>query len=301
MNVPQPHAPANENAEAALRNARKDHAQPVLIAGGGIGGLAAAIALAKRGISSHVLERRAAFDEEGAGIQIGPNGTRILRRLGVADALFPHVAVPEAIRVRDGTSGSKLATLPLGQWIAERHDAPYWVAHRGDLHDALLHAARAEPRVALSSGFDVAEIATDGETVAVASSEGRTWTGKALIAADGVWSAVRSLHFDRRGPRFFGKSAVRTVIAAEAAPQTLRDLETNLWLFPGAHIVHYPVAAGRELALVAIVDDVHDDKDWSAPVPARWVQQRLPPRAPALHDLLEQGQSSGLFPLQRPC
>jgi len=291
MSVPRPHAPANENAKAALDDARKDRAQPVLIAGGGIGGLAAAVALARRGIASHVLEQRAAFQEEGAGIQIGPNGTRILRSLGVADALRPHVAVPEAIRVREGTSGSDLASLPLGRWIAERHGAPYWVAHRSDLHAALLSAARAESLVALSLGFEVVGIATDGQMVAVASADERAWTGKALIAADGVWSAVRSLQFDPRAPRFCGKSAARSVFACEAVPDSLRELETNVWLFPGAHVVHYPVANGRELALVAIVDDKHDDKDWSAPIPAQWVQQRLPPCAPPLEDLLTKAQT----------
>lgn len=291
MSVPRPHTPAIENAKAALENARKDWAHPVLIAGGGIGGLAAAVALAQRGIASHILERRAAFHEEGAGIQIGPNGARILRLLGVAETLRPHVAVPESIRVRDGTSGEELACLPLGRWIAARHGAPYWLAHRSDLHAALLGAVRAEPLVALSLGVDVAEIATDGQAVAVTSTDGHAWTGKALIAADGVWSAVRSLQFDPRVPRFFGKSAARTVLPADAVTDTLRDLETNVWLFPGAHIVHYPVANGRELALVAIVNDTHDDKDWSAPIPVSWVQARVPPCAQPLHDLLEKAQS----------
>jgi salicylate hydroxylase len=291
MSVSRTHTLANENANAALENARKDRTQPVLIAGGGIGGLAAAVALARRGIASHVLERRADFHEEGAGIQIGPNGTRILRLLGVADALRPHVAVPESIRVRDGTTGDELACLPLGRWIAARHGAPYWVAHRSDLHNALLRAARAEPLVALSLGFDVAEIATDGQMVAVTSTDGRAWTGKALIAADGVWSTLRSLHFDPRAPRFFGKSAARTVLAAGAVPDTLRNMETNVWLFPGAHVVHYPVANGRELALVAIVNDTHNDKAWSAPIPDNWVQQRVPPCTQPLHDLLENAQT----------
>jgi salicylate hydroxylase len=291
MSVLPPQARANENAEAALQRARNDRAQPVLIAGGGIGGLAAAVALARRGIASHVLERHAAFHEEGAGIQIGPNGTHILRLLGVADALRPHVSVPEAIRVRDGTSGSELACLPLGRWIAERHGAPYWVAHRSDLHAALLHAAHAEPLVALSLGFDVVQLATDGQMVAVTSADGRAWTGRSLIAADGVWSAIRNLQFDPRAPRFFGKSAARTVLAADAVPDTLRDLETNVWLFPGAHVVHYPVANGREFALVAIVDDTHNDRDWSAPVSANWVQQHVPRCALPLHELLSKAQT----------
>ena len=291
MNVARLQAPANANAKAALESASKDRGQAVLITGGGIGGLAAAVALARRGIASHVLERRATFHEEGAGIQIGPNGTHILRLLGVAETLRPHVATPEAIRVRDGASGTDLACLPLGPWIAERHGSPYWVAHRSDLHAALLQAARTEPLVALSLGFDSMEIATDGQVVAVASADGHSLTGKSLIAADGIWSTVRSLQFDPRAPRFFGKSAARTVIAADAVPEALRRQETNVWLFPGAHIVHYPVANQHELALVAIVNDPHADKEWGAPVSASWVQQRVPPCAPALRDLLEKAQT----------
>jgi len=125
MSTPPLDPQANSNAEAALARACNGSApEPVLIAGGGIGGLAAALALARAGIASHVLERRPAFQEEGAGIQLGPNGTRILQHLGVADALRAHVGVPDALSVRDGASGAELARMPLGKWIAARHGAP---------------------------------------------------------------------------------------------------------------------------------------------------------------------------------
>jgi salicylate hydroxylase len=291
MNVPRLQPTANTDAKAALERASKDRGQAVLIAGGGIGGLAAAVALARRGIASHVLERRTTFHEEGAGIQIGPNGTHILRLLGVAETLRPHVVAPEAIRVRDGARGTDLACLPLGRWIAERHGSPYWVAHRSDLHAALLQVARAEPLVALSLGFESTEIATDGQLVAVTSADGHSLTGKSLIAADGMWSTVRSLQFDPRAPRFFGKSAARTVVAAAEVPEAFRRQETSVWLLPGAHIVHYPVANQKELALVAIVNDTQPDKDWGAPVPASWLLQRMPSCTLALRDLLERAQT----------
>jgi salicylate hydroxylase len=291
MTAQQSLAMANETAEAALARSRKSRLDPVLIAGAGIGGLAAAIALARRGIPSHVLERRPAFHEEGAGIQIGPNGTRILKYLKAADALRPHVGLPEAICVRDGTSGEELARLPLGRWIAARHGAPYWVAHRKDLHAALLRTARSEPLVALSMGFGVAEVAADGGHVAVASTAGQAWTGRALIAADGLWSTIRPLLFRTQPPRFAGKSAARSVLALDTLPPEFFKQETGLWLFPDAHIVHYPVSAGAELAVVVIVEDEHEDTEWAAPVHPAWVRQHVPQCAEPLADLLSEAKS----------
>ncbi len=286
MIAPNPASLSNENAQAALSRAHRDQPQPVLIAGAGIGGLAAALALAQRGIPTHILERRPAFHEEGAGIQIGPNGTRILRQLGVADALYPYVGVPESICVREGASGDELTRLPLGRWIEMRHGAPYWVAQRKDLHTTLAQAVRADPLIVLSMGFSVEEIATDGHLVAVASGDGNSWTGKALIAADGIWSQTRTSQFQSEPPQFAGKSAARSVLSLEELPPEYFTPETGVWLFPGAHVVHYPVSAGRALAIVVIVDDEHDDDDWGAPVPPAWVQRRVPHCAQSLSDLL---------------
>jgi salicylate hydroxylase len=284
MTGPQP-AP-NDNARAALARPRSGGAEPVLIAGAGIGGLAAAIALARRGIASHVLERRSAFSEEGAGIQIGPNGTRILRELNVADELQPRVGTPHLISVREGESGIELARLPLGRWIEARHGAPYWVAQRSDLHAALLHAARNEPLIALSMGFAVTEVATEPGRVAVADGTDQAWTGSVLIGADGLWSSVRQLVFQSDKPRFVGKSAARSVIPLDMLPPEFKR-ETGIWLFPDAHVVHYPVSAKTELAIVAILPDRQDDEqDWSAPVPPDWVHEHLPAAAPPLRDLV---------------
>ncbi len=291
MSVAQPDATANATARAALARARTDGARPVLIAGGGIGGLATALALARAGIASHVLEQRAEFSAEGAGIQIGPNGTRILQSLGVSEALSPYVGVPEAIHVRDGATGAELARLPLGRWIAERHGAPYWVVHRGDLHAVLVDAARAEPRITLSIGAAAAAVAADEDAVAVASANGETWTGKALIGTDGLWSAVRTALLPECTPRFAGKSAARSVLPLQEVASELRTQEVGIWLFADAHVVHYPVSGGAALAIVVIVPDTHDDTEWSAPVPPAWVRERLPACAGLLRDLVATPQT----------
>lgn len=294
MTTPTP----DDIAKAALDRAGRDAGGPILIAGGGIGGLATALALARRGIASHVLERRAEYAEEGAGIQLGPNGTRILAELGVANALEPHVGVPEAIVVREGATGAVLARLPLGTWIAERHGAPYWVAHRADLHRALRETAQNEALVSLSMDFGVAGIAAGARTVAIADERGGAATGSALIAADGIWSTIRTRDFRGRAPRFAGKSAARTVLPIDAVPAELRRPETALWLFADAHVVHYPVAAGRELAIVVIVADREGSAEWSTPVAPDWVRRRLPPCAPALRALVAQAADWKTWALQ---
>jgi salicylate hydroxylase len=286
MSVLQLDPLANENAETALAHARKGQPGPVLIVGAGIGGLATSLALARRGIASHVLERRPAFNEDGAGIQIGPNGTRILRQLGVVDALRPHVGVPEALSVRDGLTGKELARLPLGRWLAMRHGAPYWVAHRRDLHAALLQAVRNEPLVAMSMGFDASEVATRDGLVAVAADSRQAWTGRALIAADGIWSPLRSLLFKDAKPTFCGKSASRSIVPLDTLPDEFHRPEATIWLFPDAHVVHYPVSGGSELAVVVVLDDGHESSDWSAPVPPAWIQQSMPECAEALQTLI---------------
>lgn len=298
MSMPRLDPLANENAEAALARAHDGKPGPVLIVGGGIGGLATALALARRGIASHVLERRPAFHEEGAGIQIGPNGTRILHHLGVADALRPHVGVPDALSVRDGRTGTELAHLPLGRWMAMRHGAPYWVAHRKDLHAALMHAVRAEPLIALEMGFDASEVASDAQHAAVATDNGEAWHGRALIAADGIWSPLRTRLIYPTKPKFSGKSAARSVVPLDDLPDDFRRNETTIWLFPDAHVVHYPISGGSELAIIVVLEDQHDSTDWSAPVPPLWIQQNMPPCAERLQALLLAARSWKRWALQ---
>ena len=237
---------------------------PILIAGGGIGGLALALALAQTRRSSIVLEQHDAFATAGAGIQLGPNGVRVLQRLGVAQALRPLVGEPDAIRVHDGRTARTLATLPLGGWIAARHGAPYWVAHRGDLHGALLAAAAAEPRIALRRGFALAFVAETEEGVRATSVGGEVITGCALVGADGLWSSVRQIVCPSTMPRFVGATATRAVIAAAEAGR-LAAPAVGLWLTRGVHVVHYPVRGGAEIAVVVIArEDDWQARDWEA-------------------------------------
>lgn len=261
--------------------------EKVLIVGGGIGGLATALALAKRGIACSVLERRLIFGEDGAGIQIGPNGTRILEAIGAAPFLKARVTVPDALRVLDAGSARQLCTFPLGRWIAQRHGAPYWVAHRRDLHNALLSTAERESLIQIRMGFDIAEVHDDGDTVTAISAEGDRSRGNALVAADGAWSALRTRAFSGATPAYTGKCAVRVVLPIEDVPEALHRTEVHLWLGPDVHVVHYPVCAGHAVAVVAIFDDRQVCVDWTTSCDPAWVTGRTAGFAPMLRELLD--------------
>ena len=241
---------------------------PVLIAGGGIGGLSTAIALGRADFETSVLERSAFTEESGAGIQLGPNATRILRALGVLDLLMPQAFRPEAVWVFDGLTGRKLATVPLGDRAEQRYGAPYLTFHRADLHAGLREAAEAGSTVSLSSGFDVARIEDthrDGATgkITVTDSEGSTLRGSALVGADGLWSTVRKWIAPDASLSFTGATAFRTLLPLSDVPAPFTAPIVGLWLGPNAHLVHYPVRAGEALNVVAVTETGQRGEGWN--------------------------------------
>ena len=253
-------------------------AAPILIAGGGIGGLALALALAHRGLRSTVLEREPVPTAAGAGIQLGPNAVRALQRLGVADALRPHVGEPEAIQVHDGASGRRLARLPLGRWIASRHEAPYWVAHRGDLHGVLLAAVAAHSLIEIRTGFEAVSVAQTAEQVTLTDTNGRCATAPIVVGADGLWSGLRQALMPEAAPRAAGATATRTVLPAARAG-AIADSVVGVWLSPLAHVVHYPVRQGRDIAVVVIAREPQagQRRAWDARADADRLPRRLAP------------------------
>jgi salicylate hydroxylase len=272
--------------------------QPILIAGGGIGGLALALALARRDHPSVVLERQQGFVPLGAGIQIGPNGMQVLQALGIADALRPFAGVPEAIVVHAGPSGRVLTRLPLGNWIASRHGAPYWVAHRGDLHRVLLHAAASEPHITIRTGFDVVSVSQTETGVTAADRSGATVAGRALIGADGLWSTVRHSFSGMPAPEFAGATATRTVIPAGQAGR-LGIPAVGLWLNPQAHVVHYPVRSGSEIAVVVIASETWQSREWDAEADAATLLAQLAGFHPSLTSVLRDVSSWRKWSLYR--
>ena len=236
--------------------------RPVLIAGGGIGGLTTAIALGRKDIDSQVLERSAFDNEAGAGIQLGPNATRILGPLGVLDVLMPKTFRPEAVWLFDGLSGKKLATVPLGDTAERRYGAPYLTAHRADLHEALRAAAANARHVTLTPNFTVASI-EDGGGITVASLDGPSVQGSALVGADGIWSTVRKWIAPEASLAFTGATAFRSLLPLGSLPSPFSEPIVGLWLGPRTHLVHYPVRSGEALNVVAVTETGRKEEGWN--------------------------------------
>ena len=262
------------------------HQRPVLIAGGGIAGLATALALAKRSIPSRILEQRAQPSEAGAGIQIGPNGVRALTALGVAPRLAPHASRPAEIVVHQGASARVLARMPLGAWIEARHGAPYWVVHRRDLQAALLASVAAEPLIEVVTGFTVATAASHRDHVEARGATGETLRGAVLIGADGIRSTIRTTVAPQGRLNFSGSAASRALLPADAATALGNPNTIGVWLAPGAHVVHYPVEAGTKIAVVAIVPDDRLTDDWAAPNDWATLASHLSAFSPVLKNVL---------------
>ena len=235
----------------------------VLIAGGGIGGLAAAVACAQRGVPVQLLERAAQLSEVGAGIQVGPNVTRILRAWGLGDALAQVAAFPKQLQARDAQTGQVLGTLPLGERAQARYGAPYATIHRADLQGLLQRAAQSAGVDMLLGqtvqGWQDSEAALQVNTV-----QGLSFQASALVGADGVWSAVRQQLLGDAPARFTGHLAYRALVAQADLPAHLRSEQVTVWMGPRLHVVHYPVRSGQWLNLVAIVHGAKSEQsqDW---------------------------------------
>ena len=223
--------------------------RPVLIAGAGIAGLSVALALARAGFDTIILEQRADASEIGAGIQLGPNATRLLANLGVADRLRPLVVAPEILQIGQGKSGRPLAELPLGS-LNETHGSPYWTVARADLHAALRDRVIATHRVDIRENFMVESVVRTALGAIAVEASGEQVSGMALIGCDGLWSHVR----DSVAPEVYGKFAGKTAWRA-MLPTAVSSNSVNLWLAPDAHLVHYPVASGHATNLIAIIGD----------------------------------------------
>jgi salicylate hydroxylase len=227
-----------------------------MIAGAGIGGLTAALALLQRGFDVTVFEQAPELRELGAGIQIAANGSRVLIELGLLDALEPIVCHAASKEVRLWNTGQSWKLFDLGADSIRRFGAPYWMVHRGDLHRILLQAVQALKPDAVVTNAQVIGFSQESENVTVDLADGRTASGQALIGADGVHSRLRSQMFRSPQARFTGLMAWRGLAPMDRLCAELqRPVGTN-WIGPGGHVITYPIRGNQLLNFVGLVENV---------------------------------------------
>jgi 2-polyprenyl-6-methoxyphenol hydroxylase-like FAD-dependent oxidoreductase len=237
---------------------------PIIIAGGGIGGLATALGLARNGLKSIVLEQAPQFGEIGAGIQMAPNAFHCFDYLGIADRVRTSAVYVDELILMDAVAGDRIASIPLGDSFIERFGNPYAVVHRADLHRSLLEACQASHLVSLevSARVESYEHHEDG-VFAILSNTERLF-GRALIGADGLHSNIRKQLVGDGDPIVSGHTTYRSVIPTSSMPENLRWNAATLWAGPKCHIVHYPLQGWKVFNLVVTL---HND----AKVPAAGV------------------------------
>jgi salicylate hydroxylase len=240
---------------------------PILVAGAGIGGLTAALALGRAGFRVIVFEAARELQEIGAGIQLSPNASRLLIGLGLGEGLQACSTAPEAVRIIDAHSGSLITSIPLGASAEAQYGAPYWLIHRGDLQRVLLDAVSEQPNITLRLGVRIRghRATSDGVIVAGKTANGVLvqFDGHALIGADGLWSAVRESLGHKGPPQFAGRTAWRATLPSDGLERWLREPAVHLWLGRKSHLVHYPVQAGGAINVVAITESDEQNQDWN--------------------------------------
>ena len=240
--MPQPEAPSQ-----------------LLVVGAGIGGLALAHAWTQQPeLDEHtltVMDQAAQLTEVGAGIQLGPNATRILKAWGLEPALKPFLTVPDGIEALNAR-GQRVGWLPLGEHCQQAHGAPYWTIHRGDLHRVLLESVRSRGRVAIHLSRTLESIRCESANPSVAlkfAHHDEELQGSGLIAADGVWSTVRRGHWPHSVWRDTGQVAYRTLVPMDQVPQRWQSPRVWVWMLPRMHVVAYPIDGGRTLNVVVLM------------------------------------------------
>lgn len=238
----------------------------VVIIGGGIGGLAAALALLERGLDVEIHEQAAELKEVGAGIQISSNGTRVLYDLGLKEALARVQVLPSRRVIRHWSTGETWNWFDLGPATAARYGTPHVMLHRGDLHGALADAVRARKPDAIRLGRRLSDIQTANGHAEARFEDGETVRAAYVIGADGIHSKVRQRLFGADKPEFTGCVAWRGLVPMEKLPSHLAQMQGTNWLGPHGHVLHYPVRRGELMNFISFVER----DDWQI---ESWVTQ----------------------------
>jgi salicylate hydroxylase len=277
----------------------------VIVAGAGIAGLTAALAFSRRGFNVRIFEQTSGFDAVGAGIQLAPNATRILGRLGVLDLLSPRATHPAAVLLKDAATLRLLSRIPLGEIAERRWNAPYLVVHRADLQAALLAAAARESSIEIITGARLTGAQPDGASAVVSIQSGeatRQERSDLVVGADGVWSSLRALCEGDSNSRFSGELAWRaTIDAASEAGAALAALTScdcvTTFLHSGFHLVAYPISAGAAFNLVAFTQGRSAPRNWANKADASKLAHSMRGTEKALRDLVEKAGPWTIWPV----
>jgi salicylate hydroxylase len=234
---------------------------PVLVAGGGIGGLAAALALTRRGLKVKVLEQAAELGEIGAGIQLGPNAFAAFDALGVGPQARGRAVYTDYMVMHDALDEFPVGRIPTGEAFRARFGNPYAVIHRADVHKSLLEGAQASDRIEVQTSCCVQRVEQDDDSVTVVDTQGKRHRGVALIGADGVKSAVRRQYVGDEA-RVSGHVVYRAVVEKKDFPVDLQWNAASIWVGPNCHLVHYPLRGGEQYNVVVTFHS-RDKEEWS--------------------------------------
>lgn len=270
---------------------------PILIAGGGIGGLAAACGLAQKGVRSIVVEQAAQLGEIGAGIQIGPNAFHCFDYLGVGDEARSKAVYIDALRLMDAQNGEDICAVSLGEQFRERFKNPYAVVHRADLHGVLLNFCENSDLIDLRTNHRVEGYEQDGSSVTLTFANQDPITGRALIGAEGLRSPIRQQMIGDGEPRVSGHTTYRSVIPTEQMPEDLRWNAATLWAGPKCHIVHYPLKGWKVFNLVVTYHRDVKEAIAGRPVSKEEVSQGFEHIHPRARQIIEHGDNWKLWVL----
>lgn len=268
-----------------------------IIAGGGIGGLAAALALANKGRRSIVLEQAPKLGEIGAGIQLAPNAFHAFDALGIGERARKGAVFVDELVLMDAVRGDRIVGIPVGERFRDRFKNPYAVVHRADLHDALHDACRESGLVELRVSNRVARYDQDGNGVTATLASGERVEGSALIGADGLWSAVRAQLAGDGAPVVSGHTTFRSVIPTEMMPEDLRWNAATLWAGPKCHLVHYPLKGWKVFNLVVTTDNAAPEPVAGKPISKEQVHASFPHICERARQIIEHGQDWKLWVL----
>lgn len=265
--------------------------QPILIAGGGIGGFAAALALSRKGLPVKLLEQATDFSEVGAGIQLGPNIMRMFDALGVTEEINAAAVFPDLLTMRDAFTGDPIVEIPLGPDFEDHFGRPYGVIFRPDLHNTLIEAATASPLVEAETGVKVADFAADSERVVVRTEDGREHAGAGLIGADGLWSRIRSKLIGDGEPRVAGHIAYRAVLPIDQVPAHMNAERVTLWAGPKTHLVTYPLRRGEIFNIVAVFHSDRYEQGWDVYGDPGELEERFAGQHPDVRAMIDRIES----------